>query len=68
MYIRRSVIKKMLKDAGAKRVSNDALDVLQVSVNRIAYSLAFRSVQLTNHRKADTVAESDAKLAVHTNM
>ena len=56
----------MLKDAGARRVSDDALNLLQMNANRIVYSLAVRSVQLTRHRKADTVAESDAKLAVHT--
>ena len=65
MYIKRSIIKKMLKDAGAERVSDEATSLLHTKLNRMLYSVAVKTVKLTKHAKRKTVAESDARLATN---
>ncbi|MCL5680027.1 MAG: NFYB/HAP3 family transcription factor subunit [Candidatus Marsarchaeota archaeon] len=63
MYISKSIIKKMLKDAGAKRVSDAAAQSFQDSLNKFAFGVAQKSVKLCSHAKRKTVEESDIKLA-----
>ncbi len=63
MYIPRSTIKKILKEAGAKRVSNEAADVFHKDMNRMAFTIAQRAVRLAKHAGRKTVGASDVKLA-----
>jgi histone H3/H4 len=53
----------MLKDAGAKRVSDAAAQSFQDSLNKFAFGVAQKSVKLCSHAKRKTVEESDIKLA-----
>jgi len=64
MYISKSKIKKMLKDAGAERVSDSAAKSFQDSLNKFAFGVAKKSVKFCNHAKRKTVEESDIKLAL----
>lgn len=63
MYIPRSTIKKILKEAGAGRVSNDAVEAFHKDMNRMAFTIATRAVKLAKHAKRETVRASDIKLA-----
>ncbi len=56
-------MRKMLKEAGATRVSGDACTELQKYVNRIAYRTAEKAVMLSKHAKRKTVAAEDIRLA-----
>ncbi|MCL5262372.1 MAG: NFYB/HAP3 family transcription factor subunit [Candidatus Marsarchaeota archaeon] len=64
MYVNKSVIRRMLKDAGAARVSESAVRALQDRLNRIAYDGAKKAVMLSKHAKRKTVEESDVRLAM----
>lgn len=66
MYIPRSAIKKILKEAGAERISEEAVSLFHNNINKIAFTMATRSVKLAKHAKRKTVAPSDIKLAVQT--
>lgn len=63
MYVSKSTVKKMLKDAGATRVSDSAIKYFQDSLNKFAYQAAQKSVKFCAHAKRKTVEESDIKLA-----
>ncbi|MCL5102074.1 MAG: NFYB/HAP3 family transcription factor subunit [Candidatus Marsarchaeota archaeon] len=63
MYISKSIIKKMLKDAGAERVSDSSAKAFQDMLNKFAFGVAQKSVKLCKHAKRKTVEESDIKLA-----
>ena len=63
MYISESTIKRILKEAGAQRVSNDASTELQKYINRIAFSVAQKAVRFSQHAKRKTIGLSDVKLA-----
>ncbi len=65
MYIPKSVIKKILKEAGAVRLSDDGLQLFHDSMNKIAFSKASRAVMLTKHRKGRTTNALDIKLAMN---
>ena len=67
MYIQRSTIKRILKEAGAERISDDAMDILHVHLNKTAFTVATRAVKLAKHAKRKTVGASDVKLAVQVN-
>ncbi|MGC8649049.1 MAG: histone [Candidatus Micrarchaeia archaeon] len=64
MYISTSTIKKILKDAGADRVSNEAVATFHSNINKFAYKIATRSVKFAKHAKRKTVDTSDIKLAM----
>ena len=64
MYFNKSVIRRMLKDAGAERVSESAVRALQEKLNKIAYEGAKKAVVLSRHAKRKTVEESDVRLAM----
>lgn len=63
MYIPKSTVKKILKAAGAKRVSNEAADAFHKDMNRVAFTIAERAVKLAKHAKRKTVDLSDVRLA-----
>lgn len=63
MYIKRSLVKRMFKDAGASRVSDEAVNVFQNRIEKIAFDAAVKSVKLSKHAKRKTVYISDVKLA-----
>jgi histone H3/H4 len=56
-------MRKMLKEAGASRVSGEACAELQKYVNRMAYRTAEKAVMLSKHAKRKTVAAEDIRLA-----
>ncbi len=63
MYISKSTAKRILKEAGASRVSDEALDSFYTAINKIAYSMAAKSVGFAKHAKRKTIEPSDVKLA-----
>ena len=63
MYISESTIKKILKEAGAGRISTDACAELQKYLNREAFSVAQKAVRFSRHAKRKTIDASDVKLA-----
>ncbi|MGC9191028.1 MAG: histone [Candidatus Micrarchaeia archaeon] len=64
LYISGSVIRKMLKDAGAQRSSTEAVEAMQSYVNKVAFDVAQKAVRLSRHAKRKTVDASDVKLAI----
>ncbi|MCL5433644.1 MAG: NFYB/HAP3 family transcription factor subunit [Candidatus Marsarchaeota archaeon] len=64
MYISTSTIKRILKEAGAERVSNDAIMIFHENINKFAYKVATRSVKFAKHAKRKTVDSSDIRLAM----
>lgn len=63
MYISEHTVKKILKEAGAGRISADASVELQKYVNKIAFEIAQKAVKLSKHAKRKTVDVNDVKLA-----
>jgi len=63
MFISEGTIKKILKEAGASRISADASTEMQKCINRYAFSVAQKAVKLSKHAKRKTVDVSDVKLA-----
>ncbi|MGC8571841.1 MAG: histone [Candidatus Micrarchaeia archaeon] len=67
MYISTSTIKKILKEAGAERVSDEAVIAFQENIDKLAYKVATRSVKFAKHAKRKTIDPSDIKLAMTFN-
>ncbi|MGC8586789.1 MAG: histone [Candidatus Micrarchaeia archaeon] len=63
MAISRLAAKKILKDAGATRISDDAISYFAEALNIFAYSIAKKAVKLAAHAKRKTVEKEDIKLA-----
>ena len=63
MYISKSTAKRILKEAGASRVSDGALDSFYTVINKVAYSIATKAVGFSKHAKRKTIEPSDVKLA-----
>ncbi len=63
MPITTLTVKRILKDAGAERVSDDAAEELADMVNRMAFSTAKKAVKLAAHAKRKTVKKIDIELA-----
>ncbi len=63
MAISRITLKKVLKEAGAERVSDSAVLEFTEIVNRYAYSLAKKAARLAVHAKRKTVQKADVDLA-----
>lgn len=63
MYISESTVKKILKEAGASRISSNASMELHKYINRVAFDIARKAVRLSRHAKRKTVEASDIKLA-----
>ncbi|MGC8670092.1 MAG: histone [Candidatus Micrarchaeia archaeon] len=64
MYISSSTVRKILKEAGALRASQEAVDAMQEYINNVAYGVAQKAVKLSKHAKRKTVDISDIKLAI----
>lgn len=63
MALSRQAAKRMLKEMGAKRVSDSAADALAEAINRFAYGTAKKAVALASHAKRETVKVEDVELA-----
>lgn len=63
MYISESAVDKILREAGASRISNEARIEMRKYLNRTAFIIAQKAVQLSKHAKRKTVDASDIKLA-----
>ena len=64
MYISEAAVKRILKEAGASRISGDAALEFHKYINRSAFEVAQKAVRLAKHAKRKTVDSSDIKLAV----
>ncbi|MCL5442406.1 MAG: NFYB/HAP3 family transcription factor subunit [Candidatus Micrarchaeaceae archaeon] len=64
MYISESSVEKMLKDAGASRVSKEAKQEFKKYLEKTAFEVAQKAVKLAQHAKRKTVDASDIKLAI----
>lgn len=58
-----AAMEKVLKEAGARRVSNKAKAALKETLEEIAEKIAIDSVRLASHAGRKTVKERDIKLA-----
>ena len=65
MYISEAAARRMLKEAGASRISDDAVLEFHKHINRSAFEVAQKAVRLAKHAKRKTVEASDIRLAVH---
>lgn len=63
MRITKNAAKKILKEAGAKRVNDEAAQELADSINQTAYSIAKKAVDFAAHAKRETVRKEDVELA-----
>lgn len=63
MYISENTIKKILKEAGATRISAEASTEMRKCVNKMAFEMANKAVRLSKHAKRKTVDISDIRLA-----
>ncbi len=63
MYLSRLAMEKILKKAGAKRVSDKAADAMREIIEAEALKLAEKAVKLSEHSGRKTVTAEDVKLA-----
>lgn len=63
MALSRQAAKKILKEMGAKRVSDSAADALAETINKFAYDTAKKAIKLASHAKRETVKSEDVELA-----
>lgn len=63
MPISRKTAKRILKEMGATRVSEDAAMHLSELTNKFAYRIAKKAVKLAAHAKRETVKKADIELA-----
>ncbi|MEM0087219.1 MAG: NFYB/HAP3 family transcription factor subunit [Candidatus Micrarchaeaceae archaeon] len=63
MAISKRFALKILKEMGAKRVSDDAASEFSDALNKFAYRIASKAVKLAAHAKRKTVEKSDIDLA-----
>ena len=63
MAITKQSAKKILREAGAKRVSDSAALAFADMLNKYAYSIAKKASKLSLHAKRTTVKKVDVELA-----
>jgi len=63
MKISKLAAKRMLKDSGAERVSDEAAAELADLVTAFSYSVANKAVRLAGHAGRKTVSKADVELA-----
>ena len=63
MTISKQTAKRILKSAGADRISDSAATELSETLNAFAYSVAKKAVKLAKHAKRKTVKKADVELA-----
>ena len=64
MYISDATVRKILRDAGAARVSAGAVKELRKHMDRSSFGVAEKAVKLAKHAKRKTVEATDIRLAV----
>jgi histone H3/H4 len=64
LYISDNTVRKLLKDAGAGRISKEARNELKRYLDKKAFEIAQKAVKLSHHAKRKTVDISDIKLAI----
>ncbi len=62
--IPKASVARILIKAGAKRVSEDAVDAFTDALTDIALKISSKAVQIAKHSGRKTVHEGDVKLAV----
>ncbi len=63
MEITSQAAKRILKKAGAARVSDTAAAEFAEALNKFAYTLANKAIKLASHAKRATVKREDIELA-----
>lgn len=63
MTISKQTAKRILKSAGASRISESAAMELSEMINAFAYSIAKKAVRLAKHASRKTVKKADVELA-----
>jgi DNA-binding protein len=63
MAITRVTAKRILKEAGAGRIGDDAAEELAEAINKYAYSIAKKAINLSAHAKRKTIKKADIDLA-----
>jgi histone H3/H4 len=63
MYVSETAITKMLKDAGAGRISKEARKEFRKYIDKMGFEAAQKAVKLAHHARRKTVGVSDIKLA-----
>ena len=61
--IPKAPVGRILQDAGAKRVSADAIDAFADVIQEITEDIATRAAKIAKHSGRKTVQEGDIKLA-----
>ncbi|MBU5575395.1 MAG: NFYB/HAP3 family transcription factor subunit [Candidatus Aenigmatarchaeota archaeon] len=61
--IPKTVIKKIAKEAEIKKISPDALNLLQKTIDEIAIKIALDAAKYAKYAKRKTIFEDDIKLA-----
>ena len=61
--LRLDAMEKILKNAGAERISDKAKEALKVVIEEIAEEIAQQSVKLALHAGRKTIKAGDVKLA-----
>jgi len=59
-----AAMERLLKKAGAKRVSDNAKESLRKELERISQNIGEKAVRFANHSKRTTVKDRDIELAV----
>lgn len=62
--IPKAPIKRILKAAGAQRVSESAAEVMVYHTERFVKTIAKKSTELARHAKRKTITEKDIEIAV----
>jgi len=62
--IPKASVARILVKAGAKRVSEEAVDAFTVTLTDIAIKISSKAAQISKHAGRKTVHEEDVKLAV----
>jgi histone H3/H4 len=64
MYVSDAVVRKIMKEAGAERISKEAIVEMQKYMNKLAFDTASKAVKLSKHAKRKTIEVSDIRLAM----
>jgi len=65
-YLPKNPVSRLIREAGAERVSEAAVDSLVYHMEKFAEEVAKRAVELARHAKRKTVTKDDIELAVES--